>query len=211
MLPLNPLLSHILRASRSGIVRRIPLIELRRLVRLVRGLPIGGSKHDSKTPIEITSDTLDVLQEKNQAIFSGHVVAIQGDVRLKADKMTITYSKPPEDKNADKIKDAAPKPKAGKDASEKNAIKKIDAEGSVFLTTAEETASGATGTYDVEHQEIFLNNNVVLTRGNNVLKGDKLTYDFKSGKSKITGGASTSPDGKGNGRVRALFVPDSKK
>ena len=168
--------------------------------------PFGG-KHNSKTPIEITSDTLDVLQEQNQAIFSGHVVAIQGDVRLTSDKMTIYYSKPQADKNAPK-KDKADK--AGKDAVEKNAIKKINADGNVFLTTADETASGASGTYDVEHQEIVLNDHVVLTRGQNVLKGDHLTYNFATGKSKITSAAG-SQDGKSTGRVRALFVPDSSK
>ena len=163
---------------------------------LAAPLPIGG-KHDNKTPIEVTSDSLDVLQEQNQAIFSGHVVAIQGDVRLKADKMTVTYSKQGEKKDAPK-------------AEANNAIQKIDATGSVFLSTPDETASGASGTYDVENQEINLNDNVILTRGQNVLKGDKLTYNFATGKSKISGGVA-SADGKGKGRVRALFVPDSKK
>jgi len=165
--------------------------------------PMGG-EHDSKTPIEVTSDTLDVMQEQNQAIFSGHVVAIQGDVRLTSDKMTVYYSKP-----ADKGK--SEKTPAAKTDVEKNAIKKIDAKGSVFLSTPEETASGATGTYDVENQEILLSNNVVLTRGKNVLKGDHLTYNFATGKSKLTGGDAPAAGGKTSGRVHALFVPESDK
>src|SRR5258708_3631498 len=72
--------------------------------------PLTG-KHDNHTPIEVTSDTLEVMQEQNQAVFSGHVVAIQGDVRLKADKMTVYYDKAPENKSEDKLgKKSAKKP-----------------------------------------------------------------------------------------------------
>ena len=166
--------------------------------------PMPAGKHDSKTPIDITSDTLDVLQEKNQAVFTGHVVAIQGEMRLKADKMTVYYSKPAADKTADKSKKA----KSAKD-SPNNAIKKIDVDGNVFLSAPEETASGLTGNYDVEHQQIYLNNNVVLTKGKNVLKGEHLVYDLNTGKSKLIGGDNGAVDK--NGRVHALFVPEDKK
>lgn len=160
-------------------------------------------KHDSKQPIEVTSDALQVFQEENRAVFTGHVVAIQGDVRLKADTMTVYY------RAADKAEDAQKKPTS---PAEQNAIKKIDATGDVFLSTPEETASGATGTYDVEAQEIHLNQNVILTRAKNVLKGDKLVYSFATGKSVLTGGAApVQGETQTGGRVRALFVPEDNK
>ena len=165
--------------------------------------PLAG-KHNNKTPIEVTSDSLEVQQQQNQAVFIGHVVAIQGDVRLTADKMTVYYASAGE-KKADKQKE----PKGTDNAQ--GAIKKIDADGNVFLTTQEETASGANGIYDVEHQEIHLNSNVVLTRGKNVLKGDKLIYNFATGRSVISSGAGDAKDNKGKQRVHALFVPDSAK
>lgn len=182
------------------------------------GLPIG--KHNSKTPIEITSDTLDVLQETNQAVFSGHVVAIQGDVRLTADKMTVTYaksagSKSTGDKKQDKkvatdTKAASDTKKAAETSPPKGAIKKIDVVGKIFLATQQETARGETGVYDVEHQEIKLNDNVMLTRGQNVLKGDHLVYSFATGKSQISGGKAAA-SGTSKGRVKALFVPSADK
>jgi len=168
------------------------------------GLP--GGKHNTKSPIEVTSDSLEVMQEQSKAMFTGHVVAIQGKVRLKADKMTVFYAKP-EDKKAEKEKAKKTK-KDGKNPEA--AIKKIDAEGEVFLSTPMETASGAKGVYDVEHQEIRLTDRVVLTRGSNVLKGDKLTYSFATGKSILTGGGETTDGGKKE-RVRALFVPEGNK
>ena len=163
--------------------------------------PADSGKHDSHTPIEVTSDTLEVFQEENRAVFSGHVVAIQESIRLKADKMNVYYrktdEKPPKDKKRKRLKKRRVR-KTG-------AIKKIDAEGGVFLSTPEETASGNKGTYDVEHHEIHLIENVVLTRGKNVLKGSELTYNFDTGKSKLTGEQG------GKQRVHALFVPEKTK
>jgi lipopolysaccharide export system protein LptA len=158
----------------------------------------GSNKHNAKTPIDIAADTLEVLQEENKAIFTGHVVAIQGDVRLKSDKMVVHYAQ----KTAD----------TGKGGAESGAIKKIDVTGNVFLSTPEETASGAAGVYDVDAQTIVLNENVVLTRGKNTLRGSNLVYDFASGKSKLTGGTtSVTKDATGKERVRALFVPEDKE
>ncbi len=161
----------------------------------------ANSRFDGKQPIEITSDTLQVEQQKKLAVFTGNVVAIQNDVRLKSDKMTVYYTSSDEKKSDEK-----------KPAEQKQTIKKIDVEGNVFLATPEETASGARGDYDVAGEEIHLFDNVVLTRGANTLKGNQLTYNFASGHSVVTGGTvAESGASKGKGRVRALFVPEQKK
>jgi lipopolysaccharide export system protein LptA len=157
--------------------------------------PLASGKYNTEGPIEINADTLEVFQVENRAVFSGHVVAIQDKVRLKSDKMNVFYR--------DTAKDAGAK----KGATNQGAIEKIEVDGSVFLSTPEETASGASGLYDVTGQKIYLNNNVVLTRGKNVLKGDKLVYNFATGVSTVTGGGSEQTAG-GKQRVRALFVPE---
>lgn len=170
-------------------------------------LPAG--KHNTRAPIEVTSDTLDVMQDQSKAVFSGNVVAIQGDVRLKADKMTVHYAKSGDKKEKPKKASLAKDKPA--DKNPEGSIKKIEAEGNVFMSTPNETASGASGVYDVEHQEIRLNSNVVLTRGQNVLKGDRLTYNFATSRSTLTGGEQGSNAGGGKKeRVRALFVPEKK-
>lgn len=155
--------------------------------------PSPAAKYKSNEPIEITADALEVFQAENRAVFTGHVVAVQGKTKLKSEKMVVHY-----------------RPSGEKSIAQQDAIKKIEVMGSVFLSTPEETASGATGLYDVENHKIHLNDNVVLTRGKNVLKGDKLTYDFETGKSVVTGGANVQTGG-GKERVRALFIPDEKK
>ena len=160
----------------------------------------GGSKHNNKAPIDVTSDSLEVMQQQNKAIFTGHVVAIQANTRLTADKMTVFYASGSDKKTSKKS--------TGKD-NPQGAIKKIDAVGNVFLATPEETASGASGVYDVEHQEIHLNDQVTLTRGKNILKGDKLVYNFATGHSVVSSNGGETKAGKG--RVHALFVPEDSK
>lgn len=155
-----------------------------------------GIGKKSGEPIEINSDSLEVLQNESRAIFSGHVVAVQGQMRLKSDKMIVHYRKAEEQK--------------GGSAEGKSAIDKIEVQGNVFLSSPEETASGASGTYDVTREEVVLINNVVVTRGQNVLKGDRLTYNLGTGKSVISSAGATQETGKKQ-RVRALFVPGSEE
>ena len=154
-----------------------------------------AEKADRNKPMNIEADTLRYDDVKQLSIFTGNVVAIQNDTRLKSDKMIVYYTSQEDTQKS----------------NSKQTVKKIDVEGNVFLTTPEETASGDRGNYDVEGEKIHLYDNVLLTRGTNTLKGRELVYDFASGKSVISGGnVATSGASKGKERVRALFVPEDK-
>ncbi|MEK9971219.1 MAG: LptA/OstA family protein, partial [Ferrovibrio sp.] len=50
-----------------------------------------GSKQSSNEPIDISSDTLEVQQDKQLAIFRGKVDVIQGDTRLRSDELYVHY------------------------------------------------------------------------------------------------------------------------
>ncbi len=165
----------------------------------VAALPKAG-KHDTKKPIEINADTLEVFQQENRAVFTGNVVAIQGAVRLKSDRMNVFYAQADTQPANDKSKNKTPS---------QGAIDRIEVTGNVFLSTPQETASGTEGEYNVKAEEVRLNGNVVLTRENNVLKGDKLVYSFATGKSQLTAGG-IAQNGKKE-RVRALFVPQQNQ
>lgn len=149
-------------------------------------------KYDTAKPITIDADSLEVLQQEQRAVFRGNVVATQGDVRLKADAMTVHYSG-----------GAAGESSAGTG----NNISRIEVVGNAFLATPSETAKGDKGVYDVSKKVIRLMGNVVLTRGQNVLKGSAAEYNLSTGKSLMTGGVSAI-EGKNGGRVRGLFVPN---
>ena len=145
---------------------------------------------DANQPVEIQADRLEVIQKDKIALFQGNVEAKQGNVHLKADAMRVYYKE--------------------KAAGEQNSVSKIDVSGGVFLATPQETAQGAKGVYDVENSVITLIDNVVITRGKNVLKGSALTYNLKTGHSEMKGGAGITADGKKQ-RVRGVFVPEKTK
>lgn len=156
-------------------------------------------KADSKQPIDITSDALEVLQEEQVAIFTGNVVAVQGKMKLTSQVMKVHYKA------------------AGDNAKEgEQGISRIEVDGNVFLQTPDETARGKAGVYDVDKERLTLNGDVVLTRGENIVKGEALQYDLATGRSRILGAGVTAESlktGEGSGqkgRVRGRFVPENK-
>lgn len=148
-----------------------------------------GIKHNADQPIEIDADRLDVEQNSQLATFTGNVDARQGDIRLRASQLKVWYRS-----------GGAPK---GSAADVGGSIVRIDALGQVLVTSPQETARGDVGIYDVASREITLTGEVVLTRGENVIRGQKLVMDMDTGVSRMQGGA-------GGGRVRGLFTPPKK-
>jgi len=166
-----------------------------------------SEKYDTKLPIEISADNLEVLQHENKAIFRGNVIAVQGKIRLKSDVMIIHY----------KEKGGTPTPAPVKPASAPatdsgvaGSITLIEVEGNVFAATPEESAKGDKGDYVVADKLLHLyGKNVVLTRDKNILKGTELVYNLETGRSVLTDNGTEVGEGN-KGRVRGVFVPADK-
>ncbi|HEU5046838.1 MAG TPA: LptA/OstA family protein [Rickettsiales bacterium] len=159
---------------------------------------------DTKLPVEITSDSLEVLQHENKAVFKGNVVAVQGKVRLKSDIMIVHYKQ-----GGSEPKPATPAP-AGSNSG-MGAITLIEVQGHVLVATPEESAQGDKGDYDVPSRLLRLSGgNVVLTRGKNIMRGTDLVYNMDTGRSILTNqnGRTGSKFDNGGTRVRSLFVPN---
>ena len=159
--------------------------------------PVGGraqaSRHDSALPIEITADRLEVVQPERVAIFTGQVDAVQGDMVLSADQLRVYYN--------------AENQEAGSAVPGGSSIRRIEAEGNVFLSSPEQTAQGKTGVYDVAGDQLTLQGSVVLTQGDDVIRGDRLEVELASGRSRVLAAEGASAGGGPSERVRALFVP----
>ena len=159
--------------------------------------PAGAAdvpKHDSDQPIQINADALEVRQDQSVAIFTGNVDAVQGEIRLQAAKLTVHY----QSKKAAAPGDAKDQSAA---AGMGGTITRIDAAGNVFISTGRETARGAEAVYDVAKRIVTMRGNVVLTRDKNVVRGNKLTMNLRTGLSRLEGG------GKPGGRVTAIVTP----
>ncbi len=142
----------------------------------------------SDEPIEIVADELEVRQNEGLAVFRGDVDAVQGELRLTADVLNVYYGG-----------DSGAGGGAGLEGGD---IERVEAVGNVVVRSATDVATGQEGTYDVAAQRITLTGDVVLTREENVLRGNRLEVDLESG-------VSTMQAAGESGRVRALFVPQS--
>ncbi|MGB5949133.1 MAG: lipopolysaccharide transport periplasmic protein LptA [Parvibaculum sp.] len=159
--------------------------------------PLSGFATNPDAPIEIESDTLEVEDQKHVATFIGNVVATQGSMKLRADRLKADYTQT-----------------GGSDAATgKTQIRDILATGSVHITSRDDqSADGDWARYTVADRKIVMGDKVVLRQGKNVIRGTKLFIDLNSGKSRIVGGAEAgSPKEGASGRVKALFQPPAKE
>jgi lipopolysaccharide export system protein LptA len=146
----------------------------------------------TEEPIDIEADMLEVDDKQKQAVFKGNVVARQGGFSLKARELAVHYTGQP-------AGEVAAASAGGGDGS----ITRIEAKGKVLVTTRDDqTATSEWANFDVEKQVVTIGGNVVLSQGENVLQGDRLVIDLRSGKSRFEVGNQS-----GKQRIRGLFQP----
>lgn len=146
-----------------------------------------GFRADPDKPIEIEADALEVEDAKQTATFSGNVRVVQGDMRMRSEKVIVHYDG------------------SGQNGSR---ISRISATGNVLISSPDQqTASGDWATYTVRSRQIEMGNSVVLRQGENIIRGSRLMVDLASGQARVTGG--TGGETGGTTRVRGLFQPGS--
>lgn len=136
-----------------------------------------GNSRNSDQPIEIASDTLEVQQDKQLAIFRGNVDVIQGESRLRSEELFVYYR---ERQQSGATAKPAGATAAGPDAS---SITKIEAKGNVFVSTLKERAQGDFGVYDVDKKTVTLTGNVVLTTDRSTVRCAKAVLFQDTGRS----------------------------
>jgi lipopolysaccharide export system protein LptA len=184
----------------------------------------GLNGANSKKPIDIESDRLEVDDKTHIAIFIGNVSATQGDNNLKAPRLEVIYESSSQQQQTDGNKVPAQKPvKPVKSASEPPAsdpmqgsqIKIIHALGGKVVMTNKKDDQEATGTdavYDVKAQLITMTGKeVVLIQKKNKVKGTKLVVELATGRATVINEASASGTSTpGHGRIRAVLEQEGK-
>jgi lipopolysaccharide export system protein LptA len=168
----------------------------------------------SKEPVKIEADRLEVQESSQDATFYGNVVVVQGKSTLRTRKLTIEYLEKakPGAKGA-AAPAAAPVAIAAKPAgaagdpasrlpTSSRDIRRLIADGNVVVTSGDQRATGSHGVFDMASNTVTLTGDVVLAQGGNVLRGDRLTVDLTTQRSKLE-----SP--RSGGRVQGVFVPTS--
>ena len=81
-------------------------------------------------------------------------------------------------------------------------VKRLEAKGPVTVISKSQVATGDNGSYDKAEDKVWLIGHVTLSDGQNVTKGDKLTYDLKNGEATVDTSTKSS-------RVHGQFIPKS--
>ncbi|MGH1397715.1 MAG: LptA/OstA family protein [Alphaproteobacteria bacterium] len=84
-------------------------------------------------------------------------------------------------------------------------LKTLEAKGNVIIITPTEEATGDYAIYRATTDKAELKGDVEITRGPNILKGERAEIDLKTNKSTIFAPQTQ------NGRVRGVFFPGSEK
>jgi lipopolysaccharide export system protein LptA len=163
---------------------------------------LQGFSQNRDQPVHIESTTLVVRDKDKVATFSGDVKVVQGDTTMKCKSLVVFYEQDSEAeaKSANKTKTMqAAQPGPGGQQK----IKRLEAHGDVVVLQKDQTATGELGTFDMKANTVTLSGGVMMTQGQNVLRGDRLIVDLTTGVSRVESGKN------GQGRVQGLFLPGS--
>lgn len=139
-------------------------------------------------PIQIESDRFEVDEKQSLGVFIGNVSVKQGATTLKAAQMKVYYRRD-----------------GGSAATGSAQIQRLEADGGVYVKSENQVATGDRGTFDMDSEVLVLSGDkVVLSEGENVIVGCKLTVQMRTGQAKL----ESCKDG-ANGRVRMLLTPGS--
>lgn len=152
---------------------------------------------DSRVPVDVRSDRFDVDDNTHRALFTGSVVATQGDSTLRAPELHVTY----EGKASQDLMGSAAEP-----AGPASGLTRLFARTGVVVTAgAERRISSDTADFDAKADTALFVGNVLVNQGKNVLQGRRLFLDRKSGRTKLD---SPAEAGVAPGRISASFYQE---
>lgn len=131
----------------------------------------GAQTADNRAPIMWGADTVEYVGET--AILKGRAELVQGDNRFRADRIS---------------------------GFNQSGDSRLEATGNVYFVTPDQTIRGDRATYDTASGDIVVTGDVILTQGENVMTGGRLTYNVRTESAHIEGGEGR--------RVQGVFYPE---
>jgi lipopolysaccharide export system protein LptA len=152
------------------------LLKIAAVAILLAAVPAAGgaqtAPQGSRAPIMWTGKTVEYVG--NTLTLRGEAELVQGDNRLRAEQISGLSQ-------------------AGES--------RIEASGNVYFVTPEQTIRGDRAVYTTNDDMIVLTGDVILTQGENVMTGSRLTYNIRTESARIEGDGA-------NGRVQGVFYPE---
>jgi len=142
-----------------------------------RPLLLGKPGKASDQPLRITSQQLEADNKNQLIIFTGNVVAKQGEMTIYADRAQVNYEK----------------------KEEGNEVREIVATGNVKIQQAEQVATGQKAVFVNSEQKIILTGQPKVWQGKDMVSGEKIIVLLEEEKSFVESG----PDR----RVEVILYP----
>lgn len=144
-----------------------------------------------KGPLDIAADGQDFTNSQCVSIWRGNVEALQDNARLRTDLLRVYFT-----------------PKQTKPGSSNTAcgdLQRLEAQGSIYYATADQKVHGDNAVYEAANDTLTVTGDVVATQGQNVMRGQRMVINTKTGEGHMVGAATgrNQPN-----RVRGVFYPN---
>jgi lipopolysaccharide export system protein LptA len=144
--------------------------------------PVLGP-HDNNAPIDISSDSFQADLNGKTGTWTGNVIVVQADTKMRANSVRMTTVNGKADK--------------------------IMASGNVVVDSPKSgTVTGDNGIYSVVPRTVVMTGNVVMKKGKDVMQGAQLTVNLATGQAVLGGGVKGQTQG--SSRVKAVFTPNTQ-
>jgi lipopolysaccharide export system protein LptA len=155
-----------------------------------------GLTMNSGQPVKIESTSLEVRDKSRIATFTGNVKMTQGDSTVQCKVLVVFYEDSSAPSPSTKSGPAIASPGGGKQQ-----IKRMECKGDALITQKDQTASGDNGVFEVKANTLTMTGKVVVTQGQNVLKGEKMVINMTTGVTKVESGKDP---------VMGIILPNQK-
>jgi lipopolysaccharide export system protein LptA len=163
---------------------------------------LQGFSQNRDEPVKIRAASLEVREKDKMATFTGDVYVLQGDTEMRCKTLVVFYEEETTPQPSQQASAARPVKAAEPGPGGDRQIRRIEAKGNVVVVQKDQNAAGDAATFNMRENTVTLVGNVVVTRGADVLRGQRLVVDLTNGVSRMD-----------QGRVEGLFqrAPPEKK
>ena len=179
--------------SRAGLRGALAALLLAGAAASAQGQALGGGNE----PIDITANELELVDAQRVQIWKGAVEAVQGTNRLRTSLLRVYHAPKPGG-------GSAPANAGSAQLGDWGDAQRMTADGEVYFITPETVSTGSRAEYDLVRDVVTITGDVIIRRGESVLRGDRLTIDVATGRSTMQSNAQ----GRGAQRVRGVFYSD---
>jgi lipopolysaccharide export system protein LptA len=130
------------------------------------GKAAADAQSGGRGPVKVTADHLEANDEQQILVFTGNAVAIQGDITVHADRLTVKYS------------------------GVKRELQEVIAEGHVRIIQGTRVATGNQAILNHIDERIVLTGSPKVADGDDFVEGGEITIFLNDKRSVVTGGES---------------------